>query len=166
MGFYELYINGKNITKGPLAPYISNPEDVLYYDNYDITEHLNEGENVIGVLLGNGFRNAYGAFIWDFDKWEHRGTVTFALCMEAENEEKSFSLEADESFKTHPSPILYDDERMGYCYDARLEIPHWNETKFDDSNWFNSFVEKTPKGVKNFVKQNRLLLKRSLMPFQ
>ena len=81
LGFYELYINGKNITKGPLAPYISNPEDVLYYDNYDIAELLNEGENVIGVLLGNGFRNAYGAFIWDFDKWEHRGPVTFALCM-------------------------------------------------------------------------------------
>lgn len=36
LGFYELYINGKNITKGALAPYISNPDDVCYYDNYDV----------------------------------------------------------------------------------------------------------------------------------
>lgn len=30
LGFYELYINGQNITKGPLAPYISNTDDVCY----------------------------------------------------------------------------------------------------------------------------------------
>ena len=28
LGFYELYVNGQNVTKGPLAPYISNPDDV------------------------------------------------------------------------------------------------------------------------------------------
>ena len=33
LGFYELYINGKNITKGPLAPYISNTDDICYYDH-------------------------------------------------------------------------------------------------------------------------------------
>ena len=29
LGFYELFLNGKKITKGKLAPYISNP-DLLY----------------------------------------------------------------------------------------------------------------------------------------
>ena len=38
LGFYELYINGVNITKGPLAPYISNPDDICYYDNYNLQE--------------------------------------------------------------------------------------------------------------------------------
>ena len=36
LGFYELYINGRRITKGLLAPYISNPDDLLYYDDYDL----------------------------------------------------------------------------------------------------------------------------------
>ena len=36
LGFYCLYINGKEITKGYLAPYISNPDDLCYYDKYDI----------------------------------------------------------------------------------------------------------------------------------
>ena len=36
LGFYKLYINGKDITKGLLAPYISNPDHIVYYDNYDI----------------------------------------------------------------------------------------------------------------------------------
>lgn len=146
LGFYELYINGNNITKGPLAPYISNPDDICYYDNYDITELLNQGENTIGIILGNGFRNCYGGFMWDLDQNPGRGPVTFALSLEARNNEKLFELEADETFKTHPSPILYDDLRMGYYYDARLEIPGWNIPGFDDSDWQHSKIEKTPHG--------------------
>ena len=37
-GFYELFVNGHKITKGLLAPYISNPDDTVYYDSYDVTE--------------------------------------------------------------------------------------------------------------------------------
>ena len=33
LGFYKLYINGKDITKGMLAPYISNPDHIMYYDS-------------------------------------------------------------------------------------------------------------------------------------
>lgn len=146
LGFYELYINGTNVTKGPLAPYINNPDDILYYDNYDITELLNEGTNAIGVILGNGFRNAYGGFVWDFDKSTSRGPVTFALALEAKDNDKVFELEADETFKTHSSPILYDDLRMGYCYDSRLEIPDWNTCDFDDSDWQYAMAERTPRG--------------------
>ena len=63
LGFYELYINGKRITKGALAPYISNPDDILYYDRYDLKPYLLKGENVLGVMLGNGFFNAFGGYI-------------------------------------------------------------------------------------------------------
>ena len=48
LGFYMLYINGKDITKGILAPYISNPDHIVYFDNYDISEYLVKGKNVIG----------------------------------------------------------------------------------------------------------------------
>lgn len=147
LGFYELYVNGKNITKGPLAPYISNCDDICYYDNYDIADMLNKGDNVIGVLLGNGFRNPYGGFIWDFEKAHCRGCVTFALALEAECGEEKLAFEADTSFKTHPSPVVYDDLRMGYKYDARLEMPGWCEVGYDDSSWENAIPEKTPKGT-------------------
>ena len=44
--------NGKDITQGFLAPYISNPDDIVYYDRYDVSGLINEGENIIAVLLG------------------------------------------------------------------------------------------------------------------
>ena len=148
LGFYELYINGTNITKGPLAPYISNPDQLCYYDNYNITNLLTKGKNVIGVILGNGFRNCYGGFVWELDKADCRGPVTLALCLEATDGKKYFELEADETFKTHPSPILYNDMRMGYCYDSNYEIPNWNLSDFDDSKWTNCSYEMSPKGTK------------------
>lgn len=54
LGFYELFVNGKRITKGLLAPYISNPDDILYYDEYDLKNLLLKGKNAIGIVLGNG----------------------------------------------------------------------------------------------------------------
>lgn len=61
LGFYELYLNGERITKGRLTPYISNPDDLVYYDTYEVT--LRAGENVLGVWLGNGFTNNPGGHI-------------------------------------------------------------------------------------------------------
>ena len=41
-GFYKFFVNGKDITKGELAPYISNPDELVCYDRTDeqATENL------------------------------------------------------------------------------------------------------------------------------
>lgn len=65
LGFYDLFLNGTKITKGLLAPYVSNPDHILYYDQYDITPYLTDGENVIAVMLGDGFLNSK-THVWDF----------------------------------------------------------------------------------------------------
>lgn len=143
LGFYELYVNGKDVTRGKLSSYISNPDQVCYYDSYDVAPYLKKGENVVGVLLGNGFRNPFGGFIWEFDKADFRGPVTFALSFESDE----LDFESDTDFKTKPSAILWNDIRMGYCYDARLELEGWEKPGFDDSDWDNAVVcEKPPKG--------------------
>lgn len=180
LGFYELYINGENITKGPLAPYISNVNHICYYDNYDITDKLNKGENTIGILLGNGMRNAFGGFVWDFEKADFRGPLCTALCLEAYKNEKDnrdtnnsnnpeesdadFVLEADETFKTHPSPIIFDDIRMGCHYDAKLEIPGWADVDYDDSDWKNALKCKAPKGRPELCKAEPIKYHKEIKP--
>ena len=147
LGFYELSVNGTPITKGALAPYISNPDDLLYYDRYDLLPYLKKGKNVIGILLGNGFRNCYGGFIWNFDQASFRGPVCLALTLEASDDSHRLCVEADESFRTHSSPILYNDLRMGYCYDSRLAIDNWDTVSFDDTNWDFAEREEPPHGT-------------------
>lgn len=146
LGFYRLFINGKDITKGALAPYISNPLHYCYYDLYDIADLLTEGENVIGIILGNGFMNPFGGFIWDFDKAEWRGAPMVSAELTAEGENESFCLITDETFKVHPSPIYFDELRMGTYFDANKVIDGWNEPKFDDGLWDNAVKAEYPGG--------------------
>ena len=100
-GFYELYVNGKNITKGFLAPYISNSNQMICYDEYDIAPLIKKGKNAIGIILGNGFMNQTISH-WFFNELSFSGPVSVALELHASAVGKSFSLSADESFKVHP----------------------------------------------------------------
>ena len=45
LGFYRAFLNGKEITKGRLAPYISNTDEVVYYDIYEVERFVKKGEN-------------------------------------------------------------------------------------------------------------------------
>lgn len=142
LGFYRLWINGKEITKGILAPYISNPDDIVYFDAYDLAPYLRQGENVLGFQLGNGMKNAPGGEIWDFEKAAFRGAPCFSFALEYEGGR----MEADTSVKTAPSPVYFDDLRCGTRYDARKEIPGWNLPGFNDDDWKNAEACETPKG--------------------
>ena len=135
LGFYRLWINGQEITKGCFAPYISNPDDRMYFDAYDLTPYLRQGENVLGILLGNGFQNDFGGEVWDFDKAPWRSAPKLALEVQAGGNGESLSFYADSRFLTHPSPILFDEYRLGEIYDARQELPGWNLPGFDTTGW-------------------------------
>ncbi len=148
-GFYQLFVNGKEITKCPLSPYITNPDSVLIYDTYDLMPYLKKGKNCMGFILGNGYINSIGGFVWDFEKVPYRAAPSVAFHLEAKKADKTvMSLEADSSMKVHPSAILFDDFRSGVVYDANLEIPGWSEPGFDDSDWKNAVRAETPRGAK------------------
>lgn len=161
LGFYELYVNGISLTKGILAPYISNPDDRLYYDRYDLSPLLQKGKNVVALLLGNGFLNDPAGEIWDFDKAAFRASPKLALALEADG---ALLLEADESFRTADSPILFDDYRSGEHYDARKEIPGWTEIGYDDRTWDCALPALTPRGEKRLCTAEPVRAVRSLRP--
>lgn len=161
LGFYDAYINGRRITKGKLAPYISNPDHILYYDRYDITPYLQCGENVIGIILGNGNLNNLGAFPWRNDDTPYRSSPKMALTVVLDG--KVF-LTSDTSFKWAPSPITFDDLRCGEYYDARLEQPGWSEPGFDDSAWQKVIYAETPKGEPQLCKAEPVRCIKELYP--
>ena len=82
LGFYEVHINGLDITKGFLAPYRSNSDDYIYYDEYEVAKHLRNGKNVIACVVGNGWQNPLGGYIWDFDKAPWRSAPQLAFVLE------------------------------------------------------------------------------------
>ena len=141
-GFYELYVNGENITSGLLAPYISNPDRLIYKDSYDLTPYLHVGKNAVAVILGNGFANQ-DVTSWSFSTASCRGPLKLALEITLDGERV---LEADESFKVAPSPILFDMYRYGVIYDAREERDGFSLPDYDDTEWEYATLTDAPKG--------------------
>ena len=118
VGLYRLYVNGEEITKGHLAPYISNYNDTVYYDEYDVAHLLvADADNVVCVVLGNGFANAIDFDIWQFESSPFRRAPCFALTLTCDGKQ---TIESDTSFETYASAITFDDIRAGERYDARL----------------------------------------------
>ncbi len=147
LGFYELFVNGQRITRGMLSPYDANPDEFLYYDTYNLLPYLRKGENVIGLLLGNGTLNAFNAAVWNFHKARFRGAPRAALCFEGRAcDGAAIEFDARDGFKWMDSPILCDDLRAGEIYDARREIDGWCEPGFDDSLWQNALPAEAPRG--------------------
>jgi len=164
LGFYELFVNGKRITRGLLSPYISNPDQILYYDNYDVTPYLNNGKNVIGIMLGNGMLNCPGGYVWDFQDVRYRSAPKFAMFFEAMCGDEKITFDARDGFKCAPSPIIFDDLRAGEFYDARLEVPGWNTVGFDDSGWKNTMLSETPHGEACLCNVDPIVKREELAP--
>lgn len=165
LGFYDAYINGGKITKGILAPYISNPDNIVYYDEYDITSLVSDGKNVLGVHLGNGMLNCIGGGIWDLDKALYRSAPMTAFSVEVEYVDGSHTVEeAGENVKTTESPVIFDDLRCGCFYDARKEIDGWAEIDFDDSKWKNALSAMPVRGEKKLCNAETIKPQRVVKP--
>lgn len=162
-GFYELYVNGQKITKGILAPYISNPDHIIYYDKYDILPLVNVGENVLVVQLGNGMQNAQGGLIWDFDLASWRSAPKLAFALELKEKGQSRIIEADETVKTKSSPVFFDDLRSGCFYDANKETLDLHMPIYGNE-WKNSILAEPPKGEARLCEAEPILAQREISP--
>ena len=164
LGSYRLFINGREITRGHLAPYISNPDHICFYDSYDITSLLRKGRNAIGIILGNGLMNSVGGYVWDFDKAAFRDAPKVALSLVLKSGEDITEIEADTDFKVHPSPIIFDDLRYGEYYDAREAIEGWALPDFDDSDWDNAITADAPRGEFRLCQAEPIQTSRIIKP--
>ncbi|MCV9386684.1 glycoside hydrolase family 78 protein [Reichenbachiella ulvae] len=138
LGYYELYINGSKTGDHVLDPAPSNYDKQAYYVTYDVTEQLNEGNNALGIILGNGF---YGQNIsWKNDPESERdlsyGTPAVKLLLKVNYQDgSSQELITNEDWKVNTGPTVFDNIYGGDVYDARFELGEWNTTGFDDSDW-------------------------------
>lgn len=167
LGFYDLWFNGKKITKGLLAPYISNPDDIVYFDSYEVTELVCDGKNAVALMLGNGMQNAHGGRVWDFDIARFRNVPCFALSLTLEDADGNETvIEADESFRCHPSHIIFDDLRSGAFCDANLIIEGWNTADFDDSDWDFVKPAEMPRGERRICNADPILITKEIAPVE
>ena len=146
LGHYELSINGKKVSDGEFTPLWSDYDKTVYYNTYDVTDYVKQGENALGVLLGNGFYNVikgkrYSKLQIGF------GPETLWMKMIVNFTDGSQEIiSTGEDWKYALSPITFHSIYGGEDYDARLLQPGWDCAGFNDSSWSPVVVQRAPKG--------------------
>ena len=148
VGYYELHLNGSKVGDRVLDPKFTGYDRRVLYATYDVTRQLTQGKNVVGVMLGNGFYNPHSKDVWNFEQspWRGEPAVLFQLRIDfADGTSKTIA--SDATWRASTGPVRHDGVRNGEDYDARLELPGWDTTAFDDSRWATPQVVAGPKGA-------------------
>ena len=135
LGVFEGQINGHCISDTVLNPGWTSYHHRLRYCSFDVTELLQEGENVLAAMLGDGWfrgrlgfaggrRNIYGdrlALLAQLELHYTDGSIEHVL--------------TDQEWRATTGPILMSDIYDGERYDARLERDGWAAPGYDASDW-------------------------------
>lgn len=134
LGIYELRLNGQRVGDAYLTPGWSSYEYRLQYQTYDVGDLLQEGENALGALLGDGW---YRGYIGHHD---HRNLYgdRLALLLQVQLSYADGRVEvfgSDLDWRATTGPIRYADLYKGEHYDALQERDGWDQPGYDQSAW-------------------------------
>ena len=143
LGHFEMSMNGKKVGDHFLDPGWTMYKKEALYVTFDVTKHLQQGENVLGVQLGNGFyfmpRQRYR---------KHTGAFGFPkLICQVYLQYKDGSVEnilSDGTWKAAPGPVTFSSIYGGEDYNATLEQKGWNTTAFSDASWKQAVIVDGP----------------------
>lgn len=148
IGYYEAWLNGERVGDHVLDPAFTRYDKGVLYVAHDVGDQLINGDNAIGVQLGNGWYNMHTRAVWDFDKAPWRASPRMIMQLNVTYTDGSEeSVVTDKSWKMSRGPFVFDSIRNGEVYDARLESPGWDEKGFDESRWEQADEVDAPKGV-------------------
>ena len=132
-GLYRLEINGVRPDDREFAPENTAYHKLMYYQTYDITKFLKPGENIIGVMLGDGWWT--GRVGTTGDCCQYGDTIGLLMDGRIEYMDGTVTDFSGEEGVSATGPILFSDLFVGEKYDAKQEIEGWSTVNFDDSGW-------------------------------
>jgi alpha-L-rhamnosidase len=151
LGLYKLFINGQKIGNQELSPTPTDYTKSVKYNTFDVTDIIQEGSNAIGTVLGNGrffSMRPPGVPHGPVAEIKHFGYPKMILQLELDYPDGSKQvITSDNSWKvTAEGPIRANNEFDGEEYDARKEMPGWDNTGFNDHAWLQAETVQSPGG--------------------
>jgi alpha-L-rhamnosidase len=132
-GLYSLLVNGEAVSPDLLRPGWTDYRDRTQYQTYDVTPLVRQGQNALGVVLGDGW---YAGFVagWGRENWGRATRALVQLELELDDGSRT-SVASGSDWRAATGPILSQDLLMGESYDARLERRGWAEPGFAAAGW-------------------------------
>ena len=154
MGVYSAYLNGTEIAPEELLkPTLSWYSKRVYFNTYDVTDMLNNGDNAIGIILEGGRFTTirYDVKNPNWDGTENVfgfGTPRLLLQLEVTYKDgQKETIVSDETWKiTNRGPIRTANEYDGETYDENYELGDWNQVGYNDTEWLQAERVEAPEG--------------------
>ena len=155
MGVYSAYLNGREIAPEELLkPTLSWYSKRVYFNTYDVTNMLQQGDNAVGIILEGGRYTSlrYNAANPNWDGSEHVfgfGTPRLLLQLEVTYKDgQKETIVSDETWKiTNRGPIRTANEWDGETYDENFDLGNWNQAEYNDSAWLQAELVDAPEGL-------------------
>ena len=127
LGLYEARLNGYRVGDGVLTPGWTDYAHRIVYQTYDVTGLLNQGDNVLGAIIADGW---YSGF-YGFDAKHagaHYGTAPELLAqLDITYADGSREwIVTDEQWRSADGAIRHADLLMGERHDLTLEPVGWD----------------------------------------
>lgn len=134
LGQFELFLNGEKTGDHFMDPAWTKFDKNVQYVSFDVTPQIQQGENAIGVMLGNGFFNIpnerYTKFVGSY------GAPKMIMKLQVEYMDGTNQVVvSDASWRATQSPITFSSIYGGEDYDASRVQEGWNTPGFDDNQW-------------------------------
>lgn len=147
LGLHELRLNGLKVGDHVLDPVFTHYDHRCLVVVHDVTAQIQNGDNVIGVMLGNGWFNLPTEAEFGFSQAPWRQSPRMRLELHLYMPDGSIQrVLSNGDWKVTAGPITYNSMRGGESYDARLEHKGWDDLGFDDQTWTSAQVVEAPQG--------------------
>ncbi len=168
LGYYEAYLNGKKIGDQFLDPGWTTYKKEVLYVVHDVTSLVKEGNNVSGIMLGNGWYNPLPLKM--FSRFNLRDVQeTGRPCVKAEihirySDNTEEIILTDGSWLASPGPIVRNNVYLGEQYDARLEQSDWFAPQVNTKNWKSAVKTQGPSGALTVQMQPPIRITKVIKP--
>jgi hypothetical protein len=147
LGQYELTANGAKVGNAVLAPGWSLYPQTCFYDTLDLTSSLTNGDNAVGVVLGNGMYNVpatvnYSKFTGSFGPPRVMAQIYLVY-----TNGTTQIIPTDAQWSTTSGPITYSQVYGGEAFNAQTVQAGWDQAGFDASSWMPAAVTNGPGGT-------------------
>lgn len=135
-GLYELQVNGKPVGDRMLDPLYTRFDRRNLYVTHDVTTLLTQGDNALGVVLGNGWYNHQSKAVWDFDNAPWRNRPAFCLDLRIQYQDGTEQVVAtDLSWRSGTGELRRNSIYTGVLCDYTQAQEGWSSAGFDESKW-------------------------------
>lgn len=149
LGFFHCYVNGKRVGNDLFLPLTTDYEERenypvnekisghrIYVPEYDISDMVKDGENVIAIHFGGGW--------YTFKEESKYGDAKAIWRVFGTDSNGEFEFFSDENNKIAPSFVGDYDFTEGESHNYLSDAVGFENENFDDSDWANSALASPP----------------------